>query len=103
MKKQRKSLGSFFKKLSQEDEEDSSPLTERQKVESELESYLKCLDADSESDPVEWWKLHERSFPRLSQLAKKYLCIPATSTPSERILVLGVILSHVPGQPSNLR
>lgn len=45
MKKQRKSLGSFFKK--QSPSADALPLTERQKVQSELESYLMCPDADS--------------------------------------------------------
>ncbi|CAM4570656.1 unnamed protein product [Leuciscus chuanchicus] len=44
VKKQRKSLGSFFKKQYQE--EDALPLTEKQKVESELERYLMCPDAD---------------------------------------------------------
>ncbi|XP_061780376.1 E3 SUMO-protein ligase ZBED1 [Nerophis lumbriciformis] len=87
--KKQPSLGSFFKKQSQDDEEDASPLTERQKVENELKSYLKCLDTDSESDPLEWWKVYERKFPRMSQLAKGYLCIPATSTPSEIIFSTG--------------
>lgn len=49
VKKQRKSLGRFFKKQCQED--DALPLTEKQKVESELERYLMCPDADSESNP----------------------------------------------------
>ncbi|CAL9707781.1 unnamed protein product [Knipowitschia caucasica] len=89
VKKQRKSLGSFFKIPSQDDEQDAVPLTERQKVEMEMKSYSKCLDADGESDPLQWWKVHERKFPRMSQLAKKYLCIPATSSPSERIFSTG--------------
>lgn len=88
VKKQRKSLGSFFKKQSQGDEEALS-LTEKQKVELELETYLKYIDAESDSDPLVWWRQHERKFPRLSHLAKKYLCIPATSSPSERIFSTG--------------
>ncbi|XP_071344173.1 E3 SUMO-protein ligase ZBED1-like [Trachinotus anak] len=87
VKKQRKSLGSFFKKQSQE--EVDLPLTDEKKVESELERYLRCPDADSGSEPLDWWRLNEHNFPRLSQLAKKYLCIPATSTPSERIFSTG--------------
>lgn len=83
MKKQRKSLGSFFKK--QSPSADALPLTERQKVQSELESYLMSPDADSESEPLEWWRLHEHNFPNMSKLVNKYLCIPPTSTPSERI------------------
>ena len=87
VKKQRKSLGSFFKKQSQE--EDDLPLTEEQKVESELEKYLMCPDADSEAEPLDWWRLHGHNFPRLSQPP-----VP----PQKYFLVLGVILLHAPGQ-----
>lgn len=34
--------------------------------------------------PFEWWKSHEKKYPLLAQIAKKYLCIPATSVSSER-------------------
>lgn len=40
-------------------------------------------------DPLEWWKIHEGNFLRVSQLARKYLCIPATSAPSERVFSTG--------------
>ena len=33
----------------------------------------------------EWWLLRKQEFPILAQLTKKYLCIPPTSAPSERI------------------
>lgn len=59
-KKQRKSLGSFFK--SQNLSADALPLTEKQRVQSELESYLMSADADSESEPLEWQSLHEHNF-----------------------------------------
>ena len=36
-------------------------------------------------DPLTWWKTHEKRFNLLSQLAKKYLCVPGTSVPSERL------------------
>ncbi|XP_039901550.1 E3 SUMO-protein ligase ZBED1-like [Simochromis diagramma] len=85
-KKQRKSLGSFFKKS----HPTSTGLTEKETVEKELEKYLLAPDADSEMDPLEWWKINDRSFPRVSCLAKRYLCIPATSSPSERVFSTGV-------------
>lgn len=34
--------------------------------------------------PLEWWKSHEKKYPLIAQIAKKYLCIPATSVSSER-------------------
>ncbi|XP_053179067.1 E3 SUMO-protein ligase ZBED1-like [Scomber japonicus] len=98
VKKQRKSLGSFFKKQSQEEVD----LSDEQQVESELETYLRCPDADSEAEPLDWWRLHEHNFPRLSQLAKKYLCIPATSTPSERIFSTGGNFKTREGQPAGV-
>ena len=36
-------------------------------------------------DPLVWWRDNERSYQLLSQLAKKYLCIPGTSFPAERL------------------
>lgn len=45
---------------------------------------LPCL-ADKNSDPLQWWIQHAETFPNLATLARKYLCIPATSVPSERL------------------
>ncbi|XP_038155642.1 E3 SUMO-protein ligase ZBED1-like [Cyprinodon tularosa] len=86
-KKQRKSLGSFLKKAAAAEVSTSVPYSDR--VEAELSSYLFGQLADSESDPLAWWKVHEVNFPLMSQLAKKYLCIPATSTASERVFSAG--------------
>lgn len=44
--------------------------------------------SDKNSDPLEWWRKHSSTFPTLSKLAKKYLCCPATSVPSERLFSL---------------
>ena len=37
------------------------------------------------ADVTEWWRQKEFVFPILSKLARKYLCVPASSVPSERI------------------
>lgn len=34
--------------------------------------------------PLQWWKNNQQKYPKLSKLARRYLCIPATSTASER-------------------
>jgi hypothetical protein len=39
----------------------------------------------SYNNPLEWWKSNAKRFPLLSELAIRYLCIPATSAPSERV------------------
>ena len=41
------------------------------------------LDEDLE-DPLGCWKINRFKYPNLIKLVKKYLCIPATSTESER-------------------
>ena len=37
------------------------------------------------NDPLLWWKSHEHKYPMLAALARRTLCIPATSAPSERL------------------
>ena len=52
----------------------------------ELKSYRRqIVDTVEGFDVLDWWKRHEKNFPNLSAIAKKYLSIQATSAPSERI------------------
>ncbi len=36
-------------------------------------------------DVLNWWKVYQDRLPLLASLARQYLCIPATSAPSERL------------------
>lgn len=47
-----------------------------------------------EFDPLSWWNGNKKQFPILSKLVKKYLCIPATSAPSERLFSISKILTQ---------
>lgn len=81
---QKKTLSSFFKRPVS-----TSGLTDQEAGEAEVNSYLQAPNADGETNPLEWWKTHCTAYPRLSLLAKRYLCIPATSSPSERAFSTG--------------
>ena len=37
---------------------------------------------------LDWWKIHKKNFPHLFKVFQKYIHIPATSVPSERIFSL---------------
>jgi hypothetical protein len=64
---------------------------EHEKAQAELTMYkaepILALTNDDEAynNPLEWWKYNAKRFPLLSELASRYLCIPATSAPSERV------------------
>ena len=55
------------------------------RVKEKMERYEKTPKADSDSNPLTWWSIHSSTFPILSELAKKYLCICASSSPSKRV------------------
>ena len=40
---------------------------------------------DNGECPLQWWKEHARLLPYLSRLAYRYLAMPATSAPVERL------------------
>lgn len=56
-----------------------------QLVKNEVTAYkaVSCISVNS--DPLLWWKTNEPIYPLTAKLAKRYLAIPATSVPSERV------------------
>ena len=54
-------------------------------VESDLANYKVEETMPLNSNPMLWWKANELKHPILSKLAKRYLCVPATSVASERV------------------
>ena len=46
------------------------------------------------SDPLVWWQMNANMLPTLSTLARRMLCVPATSAPSGRVFsVTGLSIS----------
>ena len=60
-------------------------------VTNEMESYRKKKAAafavvGKITDPFLWWRMRRTKFPILAKLARRYLCVLATSVPSEHII-----------------
>ena len=56
-----------------------------QEIEYEVKTYMKCKVNDNhEKNILKWWKENSDHFPNLYTVVKQYLCIPASSTSSER-------------------
>ena len=75
--------------------EPDSPMQEEppiMDVEDEIKKYIKFGFPDLKQkkivDPLAWWSDKQHEYPNLYYVAKKYLAIPATSVPSERIFSL---------------
>ena len=63
------------------EEEESSETN----CESEVNQYFAEKVAVRDTNPLEWWKLNEFRFNTLAKVARSILCVPATSTASERL------------------
>lgn len=62
----------------------------------EIESYLSSPynTKEKSENTLSWWSANQKQFPNIAKLARKYLAIPATSVPSERIFSLaGTLVS----------
>jgi len=56
-------------------------------IKDEFQHYFDVVElpALEEYDPYLWWSTNKNQYPILHKLAMKYLHIPATSVPSERL------------------
>lgn len=58
---------------------------QEQSEHNEVDLYLEIKEISYNANPFMWWDNEKTKFPVLSNLAQKYLSIPATSTASERL------------------
>lgn len=61
-----------------------SQTTEKPSLSNEIAQYKVSPGIPRNECPLKWWSKEERNMPSLANLAKKYLCIPATSVAAER-------------------
>ncbi|KAK0144041.1 Zinc finger BED domain-containing protein 1 [Merluccius polli] len=83
--KNKKDTGQLFQKT---EEQQQQQLTVR-RGHKKGAVYLQTTEVESDADPLDWWRCHQTNFPRIAKLARQYLCIPATSAPSERTFSTG--------------
>lgn len=83
-KKAKFSLYNFLKEQKKALQADNDP-NQKQRIQlsKELDEYLR--EEIIESGELDWWKDNSKRYPNLCKLAFKYLCIPDSSTPAERV------------------
>jgi hypothetical protein len=61
----------------------------------ELNHYL-TAPTEATRDPLLWWVEKQKTYPRLSRMARDYISVPATSVDVKRVFSKGrLLLSHV--------
>jgi hypothetical protein len=68
-------------------EAENKEILDRSAVLTEVENYLDPqVHVQPTVSPLVWWREHRFQYPRIAVAARKWLCVPATSsTPSERV------------------
>lgn len=73
-------LGSVYK------QNDAASLkTLADKAQEEVKRYREETHIPLSDNPLHWWNVHAGAYPLLARQAKRYLCVPGTSVPSERV------------------
>ena len=72
-----------------------APLNEwlRQLRTKEIQRYQTYPVIDGDEDPLKWWQRSEVEFPMLCQLARNYLSVQASSSPTERLFSKAGLIS----------
>lgn len=65
-------------------QQNTAPTT-HEKIKGEVSVYRGLPPIPTSDDPTLWWWGKKDTLPLLSQLSSTYLCVQASSTPSERV------------------
>ena len=85
-KPKRKFWASYESKKLQQSQKVSNVFIRKRKLEEELKRYMDVGPLKDEVDPIVWWiDEGQTQYPLLFDTAIKFLSIPATSVPSERV------------------
>ncbi len=69
--------------LAQPAKDSEVPISRKEQLGTEVSRYIG--EESTSLSPLEWWGANKTRYPMLSQLAARYLSIPATSVPCERV------------------
>ena len=75
-------LGDMF---SSKTPDDQDQLHQVDKAKKELAQYNAESVPDLDINPLEWWKVRQRTYPLLTKVVRKRFSMVATSVPSERL------------------
>lgn len=92
-KKSKLSLGALTSLKKSEQPSPGLSSSPRDRLSKEIKTYLMYPVINGDEDPLKWWQRNRSNFPLLSQLARKYLCIQASSSPSERLFSKAGLIS----------
>ena len=57
----------------------------KSKTKASCDRYRKESALEEGEDHLDWWRPRRPQFPKLWRLVRKYMCVPATSTPAVRV------------------
>ena len=55
-----------------------------EKIEEEMQMYMSMPQVSPQTDVLAWWQMNAAKLPMIARVVKQILCVPVTSTPSER-------------------
>ncbi|KAK9537980.1 hypothetical protein VZT92_005546 [Zoarces viviparus] len=67
---------------------EASPPQKKSAIEELFGETFASKDADHHTfggDPLAWWKSNQCKYPHIAMMARRYLAVPGTSVPSERV------------------